>query len=404
MPADAREPGTSMRVLIVGAGIGGLTAAIALRQVGIDAVVLEQASELREVGAGISLWPNAIKALRRLGVGEAIESAGATVTDGDIRDWRGALLHGSSADQLEARFGAPLIMIHRAALHTTLKEALADEAVRLDTKCVGLDQNGDGVRVRLAGGASEKSDVVIGADGLNSVVRARTRADGPPERSGVRAWRAVVSLDERLAKQLVVGEFWGQGSLFGVQRLPGNAVYWYAATRVDEGNPTSSGTEKGDLLHRFGAWHAPIPGLIKATPDQALLSHDLCDRPAPQGLAFGRVALLGDAAHPMLPSLGQGACQAIEDGAALADALAATTDPELGLRAYSQRRLSSAAAAVTQSRRMSQIAHLRNPIAVALRNTLLRMTPTETSMKRLGPIVSGDSGASDEPVHPGSPS
>ena len=116
-----------MRVLIVGAGIGGLTAAIALRRAGIDAVVLEQAPELREVGAGISLWPNAINAFRRLGVGDAVEATGARVADTEICDWRGRSLHRSSSDLIEARFGAPLIMVRRAALHSILRDALDPE-------------------------------------------------------------------------------------------------------------------------------------------------------------------------------------------------------------------------------------------------------------------------------------
>ncbi len=385
------EPGGSMKVLIIGAGIGGLTAAIALRRAGIDAVVLEQAPELRAVGAGISLWPNAIKALRRLGVGDSVEGVGAHVTDGDLWDWRGSLLHSSPADELETRFGAPLIMVHRAALHRSLRSALDDGAVRLDSRCVAVAQDSDGVRVELADGSTIQGHVAIGADGLHSMVRAMTIADGDPRHSGLSAWRAVVEVESPLAEQLVVGESWGQGALFGVQRLPDNRVYWYAAARDGNGDSAPRGTEKSELLGRFSQWHAPIPELIEKTADQAILCNDLYDRPVPHSLAFGRVALLGDAAHPMLPHLGQGACQAIEDAEALADALAATSgDPEDGLALYSDRRCPRASAAVTQSRRTSQVAHVQRPVAIALRNTLLKFTSSERTMSRLASIVGGE--------------
>src|SRR3954452_4658079 len=125
-----------MKVLIVGAGIGGLTTAIALRRIGIDATVFEQAPELREVGAGISLWPNAIKALRRLGLGDAVEGVGRAVTHAETRDRHGAILHASPVDELAARFGAPLVMVHRAALHAALVAALDEDTIRLDRRCV----------------------------------------------------------------------------------------------------------------------------------------------------------------------------------------------------------------------------------------------------------------------------
>ena len=390
--SSSPPPATGPRVLVVGAGIGGLTTAIALRRVGIDVVVLEQAPELREVGAGISLWPNAILALRRLGSvrSRSSEPSSAAGTSGT---GVAGLVHGSSADQLEARFGAPLLMIERGVLHQALREALGDVVVRVGTRCEGIDQDSAGVLVTLAGGASERFDAVIGADGLHSVVRAGTVVDGPPRHSGLRAWRSVVSLSPRLAADLPVGESWGEGAIFGVQRLPGDRAYWYAATRAEKSDPAPRTPDRSDLLRLFGSWHAPIPELIDATEEGSILTNDLFDRPAPSKLAFGRVALVGDAAHPMLPSLGQGACQAIEDGEAVAEALAQLPDPTLGLQLYSQGRLATAAAAVTQSGRMSRVSHLRNPAVVALRNTALRRTPSETSLTRLGPIVSGRSEA-----------
>jgi 2-polyprenyl-6-methoxyphenol hydroxylase-like FAD-dependent oxidoreductase len=378
-----------MRVVIVGAGIGGLTAAIALRRSGIDAVVLERAPELREVGAGISLWPNAINAFRRLGVGEAVEAAGTPVGDTMIGDWRGRSLHRSSSELVEIRFGAPLVMIQRATLHSVLRESLGEEFLRLGTPCLSFEQDADGVRLQLADGV-EQCDVAIGADGLHSVMRAGTVGDGAPRHSGLRAWRAVASVDGGLAAQVAAGEYWGHGSLFGVQSLGRDEFYWYAASAGSgsEGEGEAE-TARTDLLRLFGSWADPVPALIEAT-DGPILCNDLYDRRVPDSLAFGRVALVGDAAHPMVPSLGQGACQAVADGEAVADALAQAPDPASGLRLYSDRRRPVAALAVTQSRRMSKVAHLRSPMMAALRNTLLKRTSQESSLTRLSPIIEGD--------------
>ena len=376
-----------MRVVIVGAGIGGLTAAIALRRSGIDAVVLERAPELREVGAGISLWPNAINAFRRLGVGEAVEAAGTPVGDTMIGDWRGRSLHRSSSELVEIRFGAPLVMIRRATLHSILRESLGEEFLRLGTPCLSFEQDADGVRLQLAAGV-EQCDVAIGADGLHSVMRAGTVGDGAPHHSGIRAWRAVASVDGGLAAQVAAGEYWGHGSLFGVQSLGGGEFYWYAASA---GSVSERGVEtaRTDLLRLFGSWADPVPALIAAT-DGPILCNDLYDRRVPESLAFGRVALVGDAAHPMVPSLGQGACQAIADGEAVAAALAQAPDPASGLRLYSDRRRQVAALAVSQSRRMSKVAHVRSPMMAALRNTLLKRTSQESSLTKLSPIIDGD--------------
>ena len=291
-----------MRVVIVGAGIGGLTAAIALRRVGVDAVVLEQAPELREVGAGISLWPNAINAFRRLGLGDAVEASGARVGDTDIRDWRG-------------RVAAPVVLgpdrgaLRRAVDHDPARRPPHDPARGARIPAAYVSAPGACRSTRTAPASASGSptaaprhcDVAIGADGLHSMVRAATVGDGPPRDSGLRAWRAVVSVDRAAGRAVDVGEYWGHGSLFGVQSLGEDSFYWYAASKA-RGADQAPGAEKDDLLRRFGSWAAPIPELIEATdatrPSCATTSTTVACR---SSLAFGRVALLGDAAHPMLP-------------------------------------------------------------------------------------------------------
>ena len=377
----------SDRVLVIGAGIGGLATGIALQRMGREVVVLERAPELWEVGAGISLWPNAVKALRRLGIGEAVEAAGAPARDAAFRSRRGAQLGGSITSQLQRRFGAPLILVHRARLQAVMRRALGADAIRLGAEFAGLEQDGREVTVRLVGGELERGAVVIGADGLHSRVRAALFADGPPRYAGITAWRGVVPLDDSLGSRLSGGESLGRGSLFGVARLNGSQAYWWAAARRPEGDGGDPADEKASLLRAFSEWHVPIQELVAATPPEAIIRTCLYDRPPLERLNVGRAALAGDAAHPMLPNLGQGAGQAIEDAVVLSEELAATDDVVAALGRYSAGRSVHTAGVVKASRQMSRVAHLRNPLAAGLRNALLRASPSSISLRRLEPIV-----------------
>jgi 2-polyprenyl-6-methoxyphenol hydroxylase-like FAD-dependent oxidoreductase len=375
------------RALVVGGGIGGLATAIALQRTGREVLVLERAAELWEVGAGISLWPNAVKALRRLGIGDDVEAAGAAAHDAAFRSWRGAQLGASITARLQGRFGAPLVIVHRARLQAALRRALGPGAIRLGADCASLDQDDLGVTVRLANGAVEHGAVAIAADGLRSRARGILFRDGLPRYAGITAWRGVVPLDDTLRSRISGGESFGHGSLFGVARLNGSQAYWWASARRRESDGEEPAMEKSSLVRAFSGWHDPIPELLDATPSEAITRTCLYERPPLLRLSVGRIALAGDAAHPMLPNLGQGACQAIEDAVVLADELAATDDVVAALARYSARRAQHTAAVVKASRQMSQIAHLRNPLAVGMRNTLLRASPPSISLRRLEPIV-----------------
>jgi 2-polyprenyl-6-methoxyphenol hydroxylase-like FAD-dependent oxidoreductase len=374
------------RALVIGAGIAGLATAIALQRAGREVLVLERAPQLGEIGAGISLWPNAVKALRRLGVGDAIEAAGAPAHDAAFRSWRGAQLGASITDQLQGRFGAPLVLVHRARLQAVLRRALGPDAVRFGAECAALEQNADAVTVRLVGGGVERGAVVIGADGLRSSVRTALMHDGPPRYAGITAWRGVVPLDDALARRVAGGESLGRGSLFGVAALNGSQVYWWAGMRRREGGGDTPRAEKSSLLHTFADWHDPIPELVAATPPDAIIRTCLYDRPALERFSVGRVALAGDAAHPMLPNLGQGAGQAIEDAVVLGEELTAA-DVVAALERYGARRAAHTANVMKASRQMSRIAHLRSPLAAGLRNAMLRASPASAALRRLEPIV-----------------
>ena len=377
----------SDRALVVGGGIAGLAAAIALQGTGHEVAVLERAPELWGVGAGISLWPNAVNALRRLGIGDAVEIAGAPAHDAAFHSWRGPRLGASITSQLQGRFGAPLVIVHRARLQAVMRRALAPDAVRLGAECVDVTQDEDEATVHLASGADERGAVVVGADGLRSRVRDALFAGAPPRYVGITAWRGVVPLDDELRRRISSGESFGRGSLFGIARLNGSQAYWWASARRAESDGEAPVAEKAALLTAFSGWHAPIPELVAATPPEAIIRTCLYERPPLARLSAGRVGLVGDAAHPMLPNLGQGACQAIEDAVVLADELAATRDVAVALARYSARRARHTAAVVRASSQMSRIAHLRSPLAAGLRNGVMRASPASLSLRRLEPIL-----------------
>jgi 2-polyprenyl-6-methoxyphenol hydroxylase-like FAD-dependent oxidoreductase len=375
------------RALVVGGGIAGLAAAIGLQRAGREVVVLERAPELRGIGAGISLWPNAVHALRRLGIGDAVESAGAPADDAAFRSWRGSQLGEPITAKLPARFGAPLVIVHRARLQAVMRQALRPGTIRLGTACASVRQDEGEASVQLSAGGVEDGAVVIGADGLRSCVRSALFAEAPLRYAGITAWRGVVPLDEGLRRRISSGESFGHGSLFGIARLNDSQAYWWASARRLESDGDEPASEKAALLLAFCGWHAPIAELVAATPPEAIIRTCLYERAPLARFNAGRVALVGDAAHPMLPNLGQGACQAIEDAVVLADELTATHDVAAALARYSALRAGHTAGVVRASSQMSRIAHLQGRLPSGLRNGAMRASPSSLSLRRLEPIL-----------------
>lgn len=373
---------TGRKALIIGGGIGGLATAIALRQIGCEAIVFERVTTLREVGAGLSLWANAIKALDALGLGRAIRDMALPETGGGIHTPDGRLLMQMTNAQLAAKFGELSIMVHRAELHDLLRRQVAN-AVRLGMECVGIQQDGDGVTATFHNGEEIRGDLLIGADGIRSVVRAHFHGQQPPTYAGYTAWRGVVSFDHA---RLLTGETWGRGARFGQIPMQGGRVYWFAAHNAQPGQQSPDG-EKAELLHIFGNWHTPIRDLIEATPEANILHNDIYDRSPLRWWGRDRVTLLGDAAHAMTPNLGQGACQALEDAVVLAKQIQAHTDIPAALCAYEALRIPRTTMIVQQSRRVGWVGQWANPVAVAGRNFLAKHLLSRVQYGQLAPII-----------------
>ncbi len=376
---------TATGALIIGAGIGGLAAALALRQAGIEVSVRERAATLESEGAGLTLWANAMAALDRLGVADRVAERGAPVTEGCIRTASGDVLTRFSAKGLRTWRGAVSVGILRGELRRALLDALPSGTVCAGEECVEIAQDALGVEATFADASRARAALLLGADGLRSRVRSCLFGKAAPRYAGYTAWRGVV---ESPLEKLRPGETWGCGLRFGQVALGDGWAYWFAVANLPEGMPESQSGRKRDVLERFTGWHEPIPALIAATAEDAILRNDIYDRPPLRRWGRGRVTLLGDAAHPMTPNLGHGACQAIEDAVVLGRCLRAVSDDlPAALERYAAERRRRTARITRQSRLLGWVAQWENRRACLLRDALVRGAPAWLMERQLSAVI-----------------
>ncbi|MEU2157045.1 FAD-dependent monooxygenase [Streptomyces sp. NPDC019396] len=389
----ARKP----RAIVIGGGIGGLTAAVGLHQRGWNVTVLERATALAPVGAGIGLAPNSQRALDVIGLGDQVRALSAWQGDGGLRTPRGRWLNRTDSGAAAERFGGPLVLVHRATLVDILVSALPDGAVRTAAAATLADP-GDDRRpaVVRTPGTDLEADLVVGADGIHSAVRAVLFPGHPgPRYSGYTTWRVVVPAPDA---PFAPHETWGRGRLWGTQPLKDGRVYAYAAALAPPGEHAAD-DERAELLRRFGDWHQPVPGIIACARPGQVLRHDVHHMAEPlPAYHSGRVALIGDAAHAMQPTLGQGGNQAIEDAIVLAQHAGSGPDTGRGLAAYTRERLPRTMGIVRLATRTGRMALHDSAVGVAVRDALIR------AVSRFGPglVLRGFDGIADwQPPYPG---
>ncbi len=371
------------RAVVVGAGIGGLAVGRVLLDAGFEVRILERRPNLEPLGAGISLWPNAVRALRKIGVADRLPEPTPIAADSGLRRWDGRLLARTDPASIERRYGEPLLLLQRSTFHRALLTDGIADLVETGVEVTRVEETGRGVQAELRQGDAVEADLLIGADGIHSAVRTDLLGDSEPRQSGLLAYRAIVDMPEM---SVGVGEYWGAGRAFGLVPVDGNRLYWFATRRGNADEPPEP-DPIGGLLERHGGWAPEIAKAIEATPATTVLRHPLLDRKPTKRWCSERAALLGDAAHPMLPFIGQGGCQALEDAIVLGESLSAAADIPAALRDYEARRWRRAAQAMTMSRRMGRLVHLRGAPLRALRNRALAMTPESVRMRQLDPIV-----------------
>jgi salicylate hydroxylase len=334
-----------MRVVIAGGGIGGLTTAICLRHQGIEAVVLEQAEVMAEIGAGIQIASNAAIVLREIGVEAAIRAVGVKPQSYDYRDLRtGKMLYQAPlGDEAAARYGAPMYNIHRADLVQILFDAVPRDSIRLGARCVGVSQDADGVEVRLQSGETLRADALIGCDGIHSVVRQHLRGNEEKHFANILMWRSLIpaaqveglGLEER-------GNYWfGPGRTLITYWVRPKNLYSVLASVPAHEVQRESWTESGDIGEMLRSFDDAEPR-ARAMLEQCKTAFitGMYYRDPIDSWTLGRITLLGDAAHPMVPFLAAGAGQSIEDAWTFARVLARRQHDVPGaLLEYEQRRL-----------------------------------------------------------------
>jgi salicylate hydroxylase len=360
-----------MHFAIVGAGLGGLAAAAAMRRHGLDATVYEQAAALGEIGAGVQLGPNAMKVMRALGLEREIVAAAVEPGSHVLRSWKsGKTLYATPMKGVfEARFGAGYYQIHRADLHAILARAVPPERIRLGAKCVATHNAGDRAVVTFADGSAVECDAAVGADGIHSAVRESILGPDSPRFTGNMCWRGTVpaaALPPGLIAKDVNVWLGPRGHVVHYYVRAGEVVNFVAVTESDawRGESWSTPADTSELLAAYAGWHDSLLQLFARC--ERVNKWALYDRdPLPRWSA-GRITLMGDAAHPMLPYLAQGACMAVEDGYALARLLAApeaARDVPATLKAYEAMRLPRAARVQLGARARAPVNHASSLLA-----------------------------------------
>ncbi|WP_251020738.1 FAD-dependent monooxygenase [Streptomyces sp. ISL-98] len=378
------QPATK-KAIVIGAGIGGLTAAVALRKAGLDVEVYERATELRAAGSGLSVMSNAVKALQSLYLGIDLEKRGSVLESYHVRTTTGRLIREFPFPEITAKLGVPSVLITRSDLQQALLDAASGIPITLgaQAKSYESEDTSDGVRVRFADGREAQGDVLIGADGFNSVVR--RQLVGPEESmdSGYICWLAVLPFSHPQFAPGSVTHYWGSGQRFGMVDMGDDRLYWWGTKNMPTEESHNWKGGKADVQRAYAGWADVVQEAIRATPEKDILAVPSRDRVFLEHWGSGPVTLLGDAAHPMLTSLGQGSCMAIEDAVVLGRHLAGAGNVVAGLRRYEDERRERTRALVAGSRAISSVEQSEDPIRRPLRDAYFRFLPRHRLVRML---------------------
>ncbi|MBD2527598.1 NAD(P)/FAD-dependent oxidoreductase [Nostoc sp. FACHB-133] len=329
------------KVAIVGAGPGGLAAAIALRSQGIDVQIYEKAQEFRPAGTGLGLAPNGLNSLDAIapGIVETLKVSGCEVHHTVLKNIRGETIR-VNATKYQEKYGQPLLTIWWYNLQQVLASRLPSEIIHLNHRCIGFEQDENGVKISFDGKKSVYADLLIGADGVNSVIREILFGEGKPNYIGSMCWRAVIKYHHELFNDYELVFVKGNQQFMYLLNVGGGYISWISRKFSPEYSLCHSADEvKSRILHELADWDESFRVVVQATPAEQIWEGPICDRPPLTHWSQGRVTLLGDAAHPMAPAMGQGANTTFEDAYELRECFSQSANLQEALTSYEQRRI-----------------------------------------------------------------
>lgn len=378
----------SREATIIGAGIAGLTAALALNRMGIRTLIYEAAPAIHEIGAGLGLGANAIMAFDRLGIKDEVIALGRILPAFSILDERGKRITYTDSARLSLKYGVDNFTIHRAELHHLLLSKINPRDLVIQKRAIDIEQSGTVSKIFFQDGSIHESDFLIVADGIHSPIRQKLIPGSVPRYAGYTCWRAVIDNSQLNLNES--SETWGPGKRFGIVPLAKNKTYWYACINAPRESHVFRNFKVNDLQDQFKNFHEPIPSILRETKNEQLFWNDIIDlKPLPR-FAFQHTLLIGDAAHATTPNLGQGACQAIEDAVVLAQELKKESNVAAAFKNFEKRRISRVHYITNTSARIGQLAQWENSVAIKLRNFLFRRIPASVSEKQFSVLYQVD--------------
>lgn len=373
---------------ILGGGICGLTTAIALNRIGIQADVYEAMLQFHPLGAGLLLAANAMRGYQQLGMAEHLLARGRRLPVFAILDDRGRTIISADATSIGRKYGLHNVAIHRADLHEALAAELDPGQIHMGKRAAGFSHIGNAVRVQFDDGFTCDTDYLLVADGIHSAIRQQLLPGSKPRDAGYTCWRGVV--EARSLPRDLASETWGAAGRFGIVPLSGNRIYWFAVVNAPPNDPAMRTVRVADLQRIFGRYHQPVPHVLAQTRDEDVIWNDIIDLEPIAQFAFNNIVLLGDAAHAITPNMGQGACQAIEDAVVLAEQLTSGQEPADAFLAFEKRRLKRTRFIVERSWRLGKMAQWEAPMLIFLRNILLRLVPARLNERQMRSVLTTD--------------
>lgn len=368
--------------MIIGGGIGGLCTAVSLQKQGLSVQVYEASASFRPVGAGIGIGSNAMQALMEIGVGKEVFANGYVLHSQLFQNEHGRTLNSIDFSMLKEKFDQENITIHRVDLHRTFLDALDPHTINYSKKCIFVEQTQDKVHAFFEDGTTATADLLIAADGIHSPIRQQLIPGSTPRYAGYTCWRGMTENRGRVTEYTST-ELWSTKGRFGMAPLKNGQVYWFACISTPERNPTYQNLKPTEIADLFNHFPEVVPDIIRGTAAEHILHHDIYDIKPLSQFSFGRIILLGDAAHATTPNMGQGAGQAIEDALALSKGFRQYKDLEKVRTLYEEERIKHTKKVIRLSRQIGAATQLRSRLLAGIRDFLFPFIPSKALLWRL---------------------